>query len=458
MTNASSVEPLLTDLFDRLNDGGVDYCVLRNYEELPEHVGNDVDLWVDSRHLDDFREVLRTAVEPSEWELLISRSRMRWRGGGEFFLITTGGPSKILHIDVWSKLYWRGVPFVSEAVIRERLDVKSRQFPIPEQGVEAAQLLVKDLLYNCEVPKRYRSRIREFAMDDPDGFRTALESSLSTTTTEKLTERVRQSDWASIEEIVPSLRRELLLRAATSPSSHQLKNWGAYAREKITEVFSVDRGRFISFIGPDGSGKSTTSQALSSHPITSVFVDISYYHGRFGILPDLSDVIAQTWPQSHAVPGDNSDGEAANQAGARDGEAARDAFGLLRAAMYPLYYSLDFLLGYVVLRRKLSRGELVLFDRYFYDYYYQPEYRRCPRWLLDGLSVLVPEPDFVVFLSNDPETIQERKPELSVDEIRRQLSVCRTIAPGKSLELRTDERPERLVNRLFDHLLQDDHR
>jgi len=37
----------LTALFNRLNEEKVTYCVLRNYETLPERVGNDVDIWVE---------------------------------------------------------------------------------------------------------------------------------------------------------------------------------------------------------------------------------------------------------------------------------------------------------------------------------------------------------------------------------------------------------------------------
>ena len=89
----------------------------------------------------------------------------------------------------------------------------------------------------------------------------------------------------------------------------------------------------------------------------------------------------------------------------------------------PLYYGLGGVAAnFWVWARRKRGGSLILFDRYYYEYFIQTEYSRCPRSLIRFFLKLVPKPDLVILFKAPPEAIHERKPELSIEEIERQLA------------------------------------
>ena len=75
-----------------------------------------------------------------------------------------------------------------------------------------------------------------------------------------------------------------------------------------------------------------------------------------------------------------------------------------------------------MIRPLLSKSCLVMFDRYFYDVLVDPRRYRYggPMWFAQILAQLVPEPDIVILLDSDPESVATRKAELPVAEIHRQ--------------------------------------
>jgi thymidylate kinase len=89
-----------------------------------------------------------------------------------------------------------------------------------------------------------------------------------------------------------------------------------------------------------------------------------------------------------------------------------------------MYYSWDYLLGRWIIGRAKTHGDLVVFDRYFYDWFIHSCYERIPRWLFPFFRRVFPRPDVVVHLCNDPETVHRRKPELTVRQIEEQNRRC----------------------------------
>jgi hypothetical protein len=99
--------------------------------------------------------------------------------------------------------------------------------------------------------------------------------------------------------------------------------------------------------------------------------------------------------------------------------------------LYVTYYALDFLLGRLLLRKLRGQGALLIFARYFHDYYFQRGYGKVPRWYLRLLEKLVPQPDLILSLNRGAEEIHRGKPELSTGEIRRQQEVIGRLLAGR---------------------------
>ncbi len=98
-------------------------------------------------------------------------------------------------------------------------------------------------------------------------------------------------------------------------------------------------------------------------------------------------------------------------------------FGKLRSLAYLFYYSLDYLLGYPIIFYGRGRGELIIFDRYYYDYLIIGR-MSLPDWLMTMMMYVIPKPDVVVYLRNDPDVILSRKSELTKEELERQITLC----------------------------------
>jgi hypothetical protein len=90
----------------------------------------------------------------------------------------------------------------------------------------------------------------------------------------------------------------------------------------------------------------------------------------------------------------------------------------------------------------LSRGALVVFDRYYHDILVDSK-RYCyggPRWLLSGLKALLPRRKvFFVVLDADEKVILGRKQEVAIEELRSQRQKYAALAQSlHCLHVRTD--------------------
>jgi len=127
-------------------------------------------------------------------------------------------------------------------------------------------------------------------------------------------------------------------------------------------------------------------------------------------------------------------------AGVPAAESQPRPHGRARLGIYIAYYGIDYLLGHFVIRRLQSLGKLVVFDRYFYDWFIQSYTEKTPRILLPLLRFIFPKPDLVVYLYNEPEVIHNRKPELTIEQIAQQEQRLRVVLQGlpRSVTIRTD--------------------
>ena len=97
------------------------------------------------------------------------------------------------------------------------------------------------------------------------------------------------------------------------------------------------------------------------------------------------------------------------------------------------------------MRRKLRRNQLVIFDRYFYDYYLMRLHLNAPRWLLGIFARLIAQPDVLLIMLAEPEAIFRRKPELTAEEIQRQQDILKRLDLPTAAHIDTSISIERTV-------------
>lgn len=188
-----------------------------------------------------------------------------------------------------------------------------------------------------------------------------------------------------------------------SPSTEQRDA----STEKKAIPIHAQRGIMIAFLGTDGSGKSTIINGLYEN-ISSVFSaeQISYYHCRPFLLQP-----------SKAARGFNMSASCPNP---HQGKS----YGMCVSVFKLLFCTADYLVGYFFrIRRELAHGKLVVFDRYYYDFYMDKQrYRMSLKdWWFRRLEPFIPKPDITFVLSGDAELIWQRKKEMPPEEVRRQI-------------------------------------
>ena len=166
-------------------------------------------------------------------------------------------------------------------------------------------------------------------------------------------------------------------------------------------VAALARGCLVLLAGPDGSGKTTMSDALESCA-TSIGVRISRAHYRPGVF------------------GGRPPGSMATEAPHEQRQR-----GLLAGALKLLVLAADMTVGYLLRWRGLRTHGVLIVERGWWDMAVDPRrYRLDARLvpLVRLLGLVIPRADVVVLLGGDPVAIDARKHEIGVAEVERQLS------------------------------------
>ena len=410
-----SVYCFLSQLFIRLNEKMITYCILRNYEGLPEEVGNDIDIWIKDRDQEKFQKILFEIAKETDWEIILYSPRFSYYRN--YFFAKQSKRLNILHIDCWTFLYWKSISYIDESVFHKHRLFHEKGFYILSPGVEASVSLLGNLIYHKKVKDKYKKLIIEYANKDSESLLGVLKRPFGEKISKFIVDKAKAGKWDTLEKKAFFTRYILIRRAFFYKFFRQIKIWVVYFFERLTFFFFTNSGLFIVLIGPDGSGKSTTARNLLESDIQKLFQKKMYFHGHFSYLPELKRIVSLFYERKKKTTA------SADETGCD----SLKPFGILRAIIYPLYYGLNYFVGHILIWKERVRGGLVVFDRYFYDYLIQKQFSKCPRWVIYLIAHLIPRPDVLIYLKNDPEIIRAYKQELSIEEIKRQSKICETI-------------------------------
>ena len=411
----------LQEFFLHLNDRKVRYCVLWGYEDLPNSPGNDVDLWVHPEDQPKFRETLLEIAQQNSWSVLfpIVSARLVGQGEGKYYLIHRTPPYDIVHIDSWSILYWKGIPYIEEMTKAFYMTPKGFNIPVP--GVEAACLLLRSCLNGRELTDYHKQKIAEGLRKDSQRFFQILSEALGDKPSSFVVRLVSKHEWDNI----PSpwyFRKHLIIQSLRRKPFRQMRWWLTYLIQGVRIRLRGGYRLFVAFIGPDGSGKTTlAARLIQSKMVQKCFSSIWYFHTNFPCLPRLRRFVPKWWLRA-------PDGTAFSKTQVRD----LRPLSFFRCLIYPLYYGLANFLAHFWLWTQKKKGTLIVLDRYYYEYWVQPVFARCPAWLPKLIMRFIPQPDLVFYIKNSPQILHNRKEELPLEEIERQCQVYEAIVKSLS--------------------------
>lgn len=398
-------------IFVSLNDAGVKHAVLRGAKDLPFWTKNDIDLLVAPDNIDDVENVLSSICLTSGWRMVRVVDKYGYRC---CLLISDSNPKLFLPIDILGGCFYRFHRTTrSDFALNERVKNENGIWTV-SPGHSSAESIAKELMRHDHLKESAYADISTGARQDPEGFTLAFSDIVTKKLSDELLELASTERWQELEALAADIRLEVKrFRLAKVVSGLR------FYYSSFTHTLNAPMGFFVVLLGPDGSGKSSTADALAEALVGKPFKLTKRYERRFQILPNLRDIFRPHVESTTAPPGTK-------------GSGMNSELGALKACLYSFYYTLDYMLGTILLQVARGRGGVVIFSRYFYDFGFQKGYANIPKWLLNQLERFVPKPDLVVFLDRDSACIYEDKPELDIDEVERQQKYLRNFVPKSS--------------------------
>ncbi len=438
----------LRELFSCLERENVQFCVLRGYAGLPDVVDNDLDTFAARADVRRFESTLRDVAEEHGWTIFRHVQRAGYQA---FHLVDTLDQAYTpLHIDMWTHISWRGVEYADPTEIL-RSTIRHRGIPVASHGSEAAISLLKELLQHGFVKDKGRGktkrRIRQLLESDSPGFVRTVTRQLGAELAEFLVMRASAGDWKAIERRVSELRFALWRERADSAPLGLLTDWLAFGAGHLRDKLEAN-GLMICFIGPDGSGKSTIADLVVER-LGPLYRRLHRFHSRPGLLPPAGEGIARL----RSLLGQRT----TYTPPTADSYTAPVRRGRVISAGLLGYYTLDYFLSHPKLLTHRAMGDLVVADRYYYDYVVGSEVTfGLPAMIPRQLMRLLPASSVTFFLDADPQRIFARKPELTLDEINRQNRLFRAMAQADAhlVAIDANRSPDAIVGDILDVLMK----
>jgi thymidylate kinase len=399
MTEA--VESILIDL----ENAGVRYCVLHGGRDAGGDPDSDLDIAVHPQDMARFESTLdrgRRCIQLLQHE-----------SSAYYFVLAPAkdGFDGLIRLDAATDFRRNGRVFLSA---EQLLEGRRRTGPIwiSSAATELQYLLVKRALKG-RLADRSRERIAALVHElGPEAVRTAGRI-LGARVASRILSRIVDATWEALPDQVASLRRTLLTRWSLLHPDAGLRYLVPELR-RILRRFRSPTGICVAAIGPDGAGKSVLVRDLGD-AARGAFRRSDVFHLRARLL-------------------------AARRAPARERDPhGKRPYGAVLSIVKILYlWSACWLGHHLVVRRRLVRSSLALFDRCFHDILVDPRRYRYggPMWLARALAKVLPRPQLFFVLDAPPDRLRGRKDELDVDELRRQRSAYREFAadwPGSVL-------------------------
>ena len=412
-----------------------DYAVLRNYEKLPTHnTSRDIDTIITRKSLNDIKPGLIKLIESTGWKIVtyLHSDRLVTYVCGK---VDENG-TELVQWDFFINTSVFGILLMDAPEFLARKKFNGFLYHVDEE----CRFLDKYLYNRCvgvSYPEKYVSTRRK-AEHAP-----YVESKIAAL-------------WgiSSVTKGDSLNGKSLLLRAIASNLRHRpfalVRDVCRFLHTFTRNYLCSNTGFSIGFTGPDGSGKTTVIDLLLKK-LGDVFRTAHvYYHFRPALFGNL--------------------GEVAHSAGIKK-EVDRDynkphrggRTGALSSLARLLYYSLDYMLGYFVKVKSITRiTRLVIFDRYFTDIICDSRRSRIylpPKFLYWFGKLFIPSLDYNILLTAGSDVILARKRELDKDGI---LSINDRIdylscKPGY-LKVLNESTPEDAVRTILEHVFAEQHR
>lgn len=395
---------LITRVFEILHQRQLDYCIQNKYEQMPDEMPSDIDMFYRNATEEDLDSIVAEICEKTGTIVTqkIATGFYQFTYNLSFAEISNRFQ---FQLDFYSELSSPSFPHVY--LPSDMLDTKRyyKCFYVPKQSHEVCYQVIRRAMKK-DMDSEHMNTIFQCYQCLPEESNDVLKKYWGEDLGKQIISAIVNKDVLWFEDFYKELRDIL------SSKSKANSTWG----KKIKQIkFSLTRffpyrilnpvGMSIAILAPDGGGKSTIISQLTDS--CSGSFDVSYKYFRPGLFKNVGQYKPNATPESKDNP--NPHGKKPN--------------GLLKSFIRFFIYNVDFLVGYflIVWSAKIKR-KLVIFDRYYYDYFadiYRYHYS-FPKFVPRLFLFMIPSPDLTFILDAPAEVLFERKKELPIEELKRQ--------------------------------------
>lgn len=388
--------------FASLNEQQIDFCIMRNAHEVAAGDAHDVDMCIRASRMQDAEDLLAQHASSLGWKLHLHTGSATDASNIKcyhyYYLDAKTRRIFIVHIDVFPTFAWKGFELLSNSVLLQNINCDTIYHSIAVENEAVCNLFVR-LLHNGKVKDKYKPLIHQTYTRNKTRVCELMRYFLSEQLTETIYNHVIAQNWDAIDNMRAQITSNVKKRTK--------RNLVGYAKYLLSKALHR-RGLVVAFQGTDGSGKSTIIAGIAN-VLGNTFSGntLNYYHWRPSFIkPEKNlDVNSNTISnvQPHTAPPRNK----------------------LMSLLKLLVCTADYVLGYwLKIYWQAAKGHLVVFDRYYYDFYMDKlRYRlSISEFWIRFFQFFIPRPDLTFLLIGDAKQIYERKKEISVEEIERQIA------------------------------------
>ena len=388
----------LSTFFQTMNEEGVDYFVYGSYLALPDDTGgSDIDMVVREKDFPKVSKILDTLTRDS----CVSKVSYYANANAKFYRFLS--PTFGVQIDVFYKgLCYQGIEYYPVKLMRK--------WVIEYKGIKVLDIqkgyyvdYIKEILHLGKAKEKYlKAFIGEIKRDEVF-YREELSSLYGKEVSQLVFENLS-------EEKLPAVEKHLQRKMCKSVmKGHRWKN--IWLRLLLLQrLFGKRPGYVIAVEGTDGSGKSFIINSITPVLNEAFHNGVIYNHLRPNAIPDLGVLLGKKKKEDEAVVCTDPHGQKPS--------------GLVGSLIRWGYYMIDYTFGYMkkVWPQIHTKSKVFIFDRYYYEYYLDQKRSRTnlPQWVIRFGELFLPNPDLILCLGGDPEKIYARKPETSLEEVKRQ--------------------------------------
>ncbi len=429
-------------LVGQLNHNNVKYFILRNYEQLPEHnIGKDVDIVIEPGKYQTAANSLKATMMflNITYYTVTQFDRMRC------WYIMDIKKNFGIHIDIIENENYKGFEFFKFKELYTHV-IKYKSFYVLGPAMDCAMLLIQNIVAYKSLKEKYQVKISETYSSNKKEIDSILFNFFGHEIGKEITDLLNQNNYVKIIAHAKKYEATAMKQILKKRPFYTSRNIIRFLVGKFYRLIICPQKfwRFFAVEAPDGTGKTTFINNLISrlqYFYNAPETRFNVHHFRPSLLPNLGAVGEKAKVMKQDKDFTNP-------------HRAKPA-GKISSLIRMVYYWMDYLIGVpFLLRKEVQYEQYTIFDRYIYDFLVDPKRSRIslPLWLRKQFVKCTIQPKVVFVLDADADTIYQRKQELTLNEINRQLIVFRNLTNSNKRfhKIDANKSPEGVVDQAIE--------